>query len=227
MMVKMKVLFVLGIVALLIATISPLLAQNEAPAAAPVGQARLRHCITQVEVATAETTEVGEASSTAADVSGDEALLAASAPAATCFATFAEAVSAATNGAVQLAPDVTAATLTEEMLQSEAPTAVIIGIDYDNFNSQGGASLTFFANNAVGCTTGLSYSKGAAPAGWDNRTSSAAGGFVGCNHFYHYEGRRFTGAVLRCPAPGNTCAVFGAMNNHTSSWRWYGGGFHY
>lgn len=191
--------------------------QSEALAAASARQARLRHCITQVEVVTAEAAEASEESSAVEEGVGE---------AATCFATFSEAISAATNGAVQLPPDVTAATVTEEMLQAESPTAVVIGIDYDGFNSTD-PTLTFFAPNAVGCTTGLSYAKNTAPTGWNDRASSAGAGFVGCNRMYHYEGTFATGAVLRCPAPGNTCAVFGAMNNRTSSWRFYGGGFHY
>lgn len=191
--------------------------QSEASVAVSARPARLRHCITQVEVVTAEAGEASEESLAVEEGVG---------AAATCFATFGEAVSAATNGAIRLAPDITAATLTEEMLQSESPTAVIIGIDYDGFNSTG-ATLTFYAPNAVGCTTGLSYAKNIAPSGWNDRVSSAGAGFVGCNRMYHYEGTFATGAVLRCPAPGNTCAVFGAMNNHTSSWRFYGGGFHY
>lgn len=195
-------------------------AQSEAPLEASAPQAQLRHCIAQAEVITAEPAEAGDQSLAPADVSSEEALVAL-APSATCFATFEEAIAAASGGAARLPSGIAPENVTPEMLPA-APTAVIIGIDYQHSNF-GGATFTWYATNSVGCYTGLSYYKSAAPSGWNNVISSARG-FGGCNRFYHYESPSFLGAVLRCSP---TCYSFGALNDHTSSWRWYRDGFHY
>ena len=89
----------------------------------------------------------------------------------------------------------------------------VIGIDYWDAKFQG-ASLTWSANNTVGCNTGLSYSAASMPSGW-NDTVSSAKTYGGCSTNTHYEDSSSWGMQLVCQ-----CATMGVMNDQTSSERW-------
>ncbi len=111
-----------------------------------------------------------------------------------CYSTFSEAWAAA-NGA------------------GPEGSRTVIGIDYWDAEFQG-ASLTWSANNTVGCNTGLSYSAASMPSGW-NDTVSSAKTYGGCSTNTHYEATSSRGTQLVCQ-----CATMGVMNNQTSSERW-------
>lgn len=144
-----------------------------------------------------------------------EAQLSASAtPAApaTCFDTFAAAISFATQSTVQLSPSASVSDVTEEMLSSSSTYVIAIEYDYDWY---GGASITYTSD--VKCDDGWILSVSSMPSGWNDSVSSALS-FSGCNHSYHYEHSSFGGAVVDC---GTSCGFIGsAMNNRTSSIRW-------
>lgn len=155
----------------------------------PIG----RHCVVQIEPVQRGATE-SEMSK------------------AVCFDTFSQAISVATQGDVVLAGDFQPANLTPSTLVSASSTTVI-GIDYSNANFQG-SSLVWYANNTVGCNTGLSYSASTMPSGWNDVVSSAQT-YGGCNNNPHYEHNNWTGASVPC-----TCSSMGVMDNQTSSEKW-------
>ncbi|ATB39493.1 hypothetical protein CYFUS_004937 [Cystobacter fuscus] len=131
-----------------------------------------------------------------------------------CFASFAEAIAFATNGAVQLPPTVTPDQLTPELLETDAtPTQNVIAVEYQHSN-YGGASLIFY--NASTCAQSNMFVS-SMPSGWNDIISSALA-FAGCNNSYHYEHVNYLGSVVNC---GTACPYIGdAMNDRTSSIYW-------
>jgi hypothetical protein len=130
-----------------------------------------------------------------------------------CFATFAEAISAATSGAVSLSADATPDSIAESDV---APSAItLIGIDYDGRNFRGN-SFVWYANNRFGCFGGRSYVANM-PGSFNNRLSSTRG-FSGCGRNTSYDGFFQTGDWVRC---FSSCSyVGGFMDNRASSKRW-------
>ena len=111
-----------------------------------------------------------------------------------CYSTFSEA-QAAVNGA------------------GPESNGTVIGIDYWDVNFQG-STLTWVADNTVGCNTGLSYSAASMPSGW-NDTVSSARTHGGCSANTHYQDSSFGASQHVCQ-----CATMDVMNDQTSSERW-------
>lgn len=131
-----------------------------------------------------------------------------------CFDSFAEAISAATGGALHLPPDWDAANgLPDQPAPSQ--NRIVIGIDYDGPNFTG-STLVWETDHTPGCSDGTSFIAPSMPTGWNDRVSSARS-YSGCNHYYHYEHVNFGGSVLDC---GGGCASMGVMDNQTSSEKW-------
>jgi hypothetical protein len=156
-----------------------------------------RHCAVQIEPV-----QEGDISSAVKDLG--------------CYTTFAEAISAATRGEVQLDPRITPETITEADLRATYRTA--IGIDFD-LSYYGGASQTWSTTTPVGCF-GLPFGgryQANMPSWFNNRLSSTRA-FVGCRLNYSFTGYNQTGywkpCYPDCPYIGNF------MNNTTSSKRW-------
>ena len=136
-------------------------------------------------------------------------------PPAECFATFAEAIAAATGGRVRLAAD--ARTVDQTTLDAAAPmfapgsiepSATIIGIEYEHKNF-GGWSYVIQSTNWRGCA-GYSYRISSLPSGRNNEISSART-YASCKS-NHYSGTNLTGSRYLCG-----CSQMGAMNDQTSS----------
>lgn len=130
-----------------------------------------------------------------------------------CFATFAEAIAEATNGAVMLPPD--ADTLEQEMLDVGYPpmpggslTATVIGIEYEH-KYFGGWTYVIQSTNVRGCN-GYNYRVPSLPSARNNEISSAKT-YAGCKSS-HFSGSNLTGARYLCG-----CAQMGSMNDQTSS----------
>src|ERR1041385_6474680 len=155
--------------------------------------------------------------STVATPWGKPATDGAAAPAVQCFASFSEAMAAATQGRVQLPASATAATVDERTLNAGAQASsgdFVIGIEYIDIN-YGGASL--IAHSATTCD-GFNHGFGDLRVlGWNDQISSARA-FSDCNNAFHYEDIDFTGAMINC---GSGCSFIGAaMNDQTSSLLW-------
>lgn len=130
-----------------------------------------------------------------------------------CFATFRQAISAATSGAVRVSSSVTPRTLSARMLRPERLTAtVVLSIDYVNSNYQGN-TLTWYDSGTAGCAANT-YSASSMPSGWNDVISSSHR-YDSCTHNPHFENVNFGGAIYPC-----TCATMGVMNDKTSSEKW-------
>jgi hypothetical protein len=126
------------------------------------------HCVTRLEPITK-----GQKTSVATEIG--------------CFATFAAATSAATDGVVTLAADATPDSISEAAI---APSAsVLIGIDYDR-RGFGGASRSWYVANRFGCFGGRAYSA-RMPGFLNNRLSSTVN-YGGCGHNWSYDSADLT-----------------------------------
>lgn len=130
-----------------------------------------------------------------------------------CFATFSQALAAATGGKVQTAPDFRPDDLTQAMLSSPA-TDTVLGVDYWDSNFSG-STYTWYTTHTAGCTDGSSYG-GNLPSSWNDQISSARG-YAGCNDMIHYENSNYGGSSRDCHQDWTSCATMGVMNDQTSS----------
>lgn len=142
-----------------------------------------------------------------------------------CFATFAKAISVATDGRVRLDPEMPPNQITQEMLdqgqdrnqeraQSAAQQDTVIGIPWAGAREQG-ASLVYTFDG--GCRDAPEIQAPTMPSNWNDRISSSHS-YGGCRTIRHYEDRQFGGSIRDCsPA----CGELGAMNNETSSLKWF------
>jgi len=137
-----------------------------------------------------------------------------------CFASFAEAISYATDGTVNLAP--TATSVTQDQLDRGRAAAVakagnraiaadyLIGISYWDADEKG-ASWTF--HHAAPCSaTQAYYTDNVGPA-WNDQISSARA-YSGCRGYY-YEDHYQRGGYITTP-----WTVGGYMNDSTTSVKW-------
>lgn len=135
-----------------------------------------------------------------------------------CFNSFAEAIFAATNGRVQLDPNIEPDEITDSMLNGNAKNDsssqdIVIGIDWDYTNYQGGTYT--WVVTGTGCTDTTYYEAPSMPASWNDRVSSAIA-YSGCK-FYHYRDTNFGGTSVLC---NETFPAMGTLDNATSSERW-------
>ncbi len=135
-----------------------------------------------------------------------------------CYATFSQAIAAATGGRVQLPAHATPADLGPADLaphgQASPNTTYVLSIEYWDWHYLG-TSWTLTGSlpcNQVG-GYGLSYVGNT----WNDQISSARG-FSNCNHVLHWENANFGGTVLDCHPD---CYEMGAMNDQTSSIQWH------
>jgi hypothetical protein len=130
-----------------------------------------------------------------------------------CFATFKEAIAAATSGTVQLPSSVTPRMLSARMLRPQRAAAqTVISVDYRD-SGFSGISLTWYVSGTSACATN-NYSAASMPSGWNDEVSSSQR-YDSCTTNPHYEHVNFGGAIYRC-----TCSSMGVMNDKTSSEKW-------
>jgi len=132
-----------------------------------------------------------------------------------CYATFADAIAAATNGRVRLPAD--AQTVDQRTLDDktgigsnglQTGSSIVIGIEYQH-KDFGGWSYVIQSTNGRGCY-GYSYRVPSLPSNRNNEISSARS-YGGCKSG-HYSGTNMTGSRYLCG-----CSQMGAMNDQTSS----------
>lgn len=131
-----------------------------------------------------------------------------------CFDSFADAIYAATEGAVRLDPTIRPNEITQEML-SLSQRSTVVGIDWKDKNFRGD-SYVWATYHTPGCSDGSSYGVSSMPSGWNDVVSSAKS-YAGCNHYYHYEHTNWIEPRIDC---GGECAQMYSMDNKTSSERW-------
>jgi len=187
---------ILAAAVLLMATATPVSATDVKPASSPSETAP--HCVGSAQ-------PMGT-------------LMPAGGPATACFASFAQAISYATNGAVALSSSASPTDFTDEMATASAGST-IIGIDWEDPNFQccfAGWSYSWTVANDYGCVGGRNYYVDGMGS-MDNQVSSAKA-YAGCSRYDHWEHNYGQGARINC-AP--ECATMGVMNDATSSERWF------
>lgn len=138
-----------------------------------------------------------------------------------CYDTFAEAVSVATRGNVQLDSSITPAELTQELLDSQGMQSsfgggIIIGVDYDDdeFADWLGAHIWEAAQDCGPA----SYGANTMPSNWNDRVGSSKS-FSDCDQNNHFENTFMGGGFITCNQ-GNNCQFMGPLDNKTSSENW-------
>jgi hypothetical protein len=133
-----------------------------------------------------------------------------------CFATYAEALSAGSGGAIRVSADTTPASLTERQLRASAVAAaadVIIGTEWDGGNYLG-ASKSYFAPTA--CAGTDIWETNYVGDLWNDRFESGKG-FGGCDHNRKFAAADFTGGSILCTP---NCPDYGTLADKVSSLRW-------
>jgi len=132
-----------------------------------------------------------------------------------CYASFAQAISAGTGGAVQLDPSASPSTLTDAALGDPVLSAssVLIGTEFVDAG-YGGSSASYFASATCSSTT--TWEVAYVTDAWNDMFSSGQG-FGGCDHNKKFEASNFGGSVLTCTP---NCTNYGTLNDLVSSLRW-------
>jgi hypothetical protein len=134
-----------------------------------------------------------------------------------CFGTFAEALSAATGGAVRVAAGTTPAGLTERQLRASTNVVpnsnVLIGTEWDD-STYGGLSVSYSAPTA--CAGDDIWDVNYVGDNWNDRFESGKG-FGGCDHNRKFGAADFAGTSIVCTP---NCADYGVLQNKVSSLRW-------
>jgi hypothetical protein len=141
-------------------------------------------------------------------------------PAMQCFSTFAAAISAATDGVVQLSASTPVGPLPDWAITADSAvathsagplTSVILSIDYTGTN-ESGSSLTWVKSTGCG-----SYSASSMPTGWNDVVSSVSN-FNGCGTTL-YQNTSFSGSTFSV-AVNATATTLGSFNRQASSQKW-------
>jgi len=134
-----------------------------------------------------------------------------------CFATYAEALSAGSSGAIDVGATTTPDALTDAILASSTQalplSSVLIGTEWAGLN-YGGNSNSYFASST--CSAGVTWQIADVGSAWDN-TFSSGKGFGGCDTNKKFQNVNFGGSVLTCTP---NCPNYGALSNQVSSLRW-------
>jgi hypothetical protein len=188
---RLMIGLVVTALALGIGAATPVAAQGQ-----PEAGVAQQHCVTEVGF-----TEGGKATPAASQSQ--------------CYATFSEAVAAATGGAARLATNASPESVTAAELAPQEARRTVIGVVYWHSRFRGRSHI--FYSNVGSCWPGRSFFVRTMPRGWNDEVSSARS-YGGCSLAIYYEHVNFGGAQLPCRW---ACASFGAMNDRTSSIRWF------
>jgi hypothetical protein len=131
-----------------------------------------------------------------------------------CFASYDQALEAGTGTSIDVSPQLSPATLTEEAAaEISTSSSVVIGTEYDGYNF-GGASESYFAPST--CSSGVVWGVANVGAEWNDRFQSGKG-FGGCNTNRKFQHENFAGSVRSCTP---NCSDYGALANEVTSLRW-------
>ncbi len=135
-------------------------------------------------------------------------------PTATCYATFAGSIRAATGGSIRLPASATPRSVTAADLREWAAvpaTVYVLSIDWVNTNFTGG-SLTWTQSSKCG-----RFQASSMPSGWNDVVSSVAT-YSGCANTL-YQNTNFGGSKYSI-SRNSSAASLGSFNDLTSSEKW-------
>jgi hypothetical protein len=135
-------------------------------------------------------------------------------PSATCYATFAQSIRAATRGRVRLPASTAPGSVTPGQLDAGAAapdTTYVLSIDWTGTNF-GGNTLTWYQSSRCG-----SFQASSMPSGWNDVVQSVAA-YSNCANTL-YQNNNFGGRTYHIGKNGYAASL-GSMNKQTSSERW-------
>jgi hypothetical protein len=136
-----------------------------------------------------------------------------------CYDTYAEALAAGSDGAIEVPADTTPSTLTDAALSIHTTSAgditanVLIGTEWTG-TSYSGSSNSYFA--ASTCTVLTTWQVSNVGATWNDQFESGKG-FGGCDTNRKYQDANFGGAMLKCTP---NCSNYGSLADQVTSLRW-------
>jgi hypothetical protein len=136
------------------------------------------------------------------------------APTFSCYATFAQAVNAATGGRVRLPASATPRSTTPDEInaRTDAPnTTYVLSIDWTSTN-YGGNSLTWTQTSKCG-----SFQASSMPSGWNDAVKSVAA-YSGCANTL-FQNNNFGGSTYKIRKDGSSSNL-GSFNDQASSETW-------
>lgn len=135
-----------------------------------------------------------------------------------CYATYAEAISAGSGGAIQLDASASPGSVTDADLEPAGPVttagSVAIGTEYDLVGFDG-SSNTYFASST--CSASTTWEVDYVGDAWNDLFSSGKG-FGGCDRNRKFKASQFGGISILCTP---NCSNYGSgLSNEVSSLRW-------
>ena len=133
-----------------------------------------------------------------------------------CYATYAEALEAGSDGAISVGPETTPASLSDEELEASSQSVaatVLIGTEWTGAGYTS-ASKSYFA--AVTCSSTVTWEVGYVTDAWNDDFESGKG-FGGCDANRKFEHSQFGGSSILCTP---NCSSYGSLSDEVSSLRW-------
>ena len=131
-----------------------------------------------------------------------------------CFATYEQAIEVGSGGTLDVAPDLTPTSLSEEALSLDATASdVLIGTEYDG-SGYVGASTSYFVPST--CSSTVTWQVSYVGDAWNDRFQSGKG-FGGCDVNRKFQHSNFGGDVRTCTP---NCTQYEVLGNEVSSLRW-------
>ncbi len=148
------------------------------------------------------------------DTSGD--VVSAIAVDAGCYATYAEALEAGSDGAISVGPETTPASLSDGELEASSQSvmaSVLIGTEWTGAGYTS-ASKSYFAS--VTCSSTVTWEVGYVTDAWNDDFESGKG-FGGCDANRKFANSQFGGSSILCTP---NCSSYGSLSDEVSSLRW-------
>lgn len=133
-----------------------------------------------------------------------------------CYATYAEALAAGSDGAISVSLETTPASLSDGELEASSQSiaaTVLIGTEWTE-TGYTSASKSYFAS--VTCSSTVTWEVGYVTDAWNDDFGSGKG-FGGCDVNRKFEHSQFAGSSILCTP---NCSSYGSLSDEVSSLRW-------
>jgi hypothetical protein len=135
-----------------------------------------------------------------------------------CYDTYAEALAAGSDGAIEVPGGTSPASLNDEVLAANTTdvtpsSSVLIGTEWTSVG-YAGISNSYFASST--CTSSTTWQVSYVGSTWNDVFESGKG-FGGCDRNKKYLDANFGGTVLTCTP---NCSDYGSLRDQVSSLKW-------